>query len=76
MDKKKFKKIIATTYRRSPSCPNDVLMVGSARAAVKDLAVSEGTPLIVMSSMICGGVPAGMESLYTEHTRDINKYML
>ena len=37
-------------YLRSPSCPKEALTVGSERAAVIDLAVSDATPLIVMST--------------------------
>jgi len=37
-------------YLRSPSCPKEALMVGRERAAVTALAVSDATPLIVMST--------------------------
>lgn len=43
-------------------------MVGRDRAAVMDLAVSDGTPLMVMSSTIWGRLSALMAASYTLHT--------
>lgn len=59
-------------HLRSPSCPKEALTVGKARAAVTDFAVSDGTPLIVMSSTTCGRVSALIAASYTLHTATPN----
>lgn len=52
----------------SPSCPNDVLTVGKANAAVNDFTVSDAIDVIVVSKTTCGGWLFLTESMYREHT--------
>lgn len=58
-------------WRKSPLCPKDALMVGSARAAVNDFTVSEAIPVIVVSKTRCGGFFASSMATYALHTENI-----
>lgn len=56
--------------RKSPACPNEPDIVGSASAAVNDFIVSEPTPVIVKSRTTCGVFLADNMSLYFLQTID------
>ena len=55
-------------YPRSPSFLKEALTVGSERAAVMDLAVSDATPFMVMSTTTWGRLSALRAASYTLHT--------
>lgn len=58
-------------WRKSPSCPNDVLTVGILKTEVIDLTVSDDNPDIVVSNTRWGGLSAFRASLYFGQTEQI-----
>lgn len=60
--------LISRHWRRSPSWPYDALTVGSARAAVNDLTVSEARPETVVSKTRCGACSSLIDCWYRAHT--------
>lgn len=64
----RFRSVISRHCRRSPSWPNDALIVGRAKADVRDLTVSDATPVKVVSKTMCGGEFDVIDSVYFEQT--------
>lgn len=65
-----FFSLISRHCRKSPSWPNEALTVGKPRAEVSDFTVSDATPDMVVSKIICGGWLLRIKSVYREQTEN------